>query len=112
MNEIVYRIGKKLDIPFHSAGLSKIGKVSDSVVWQIISDIPGEGIGYSSQFSKIRVQFDIYSISERAVFEISEKLEKEVIGMGIVLLRNGPFFNADTKLYRRTVDVSFFRKGK
>lgn len=112
MNELIYSIGERIGIPFHSAGVSKNSSVSGSVIWQIISDVPGENIGYGSSFSRVRVQFDIYSVLEREVFDICERLEKEVMGLGIVLLRNGPFFNADTKLYRRTVDVSFFRKGK
>lgn len=112
MNELIYSIGEKMETPFHSAGLSKVSNISGNVVWQIISDVPGESLSYSSNLSRVRVQFDIYSISEREVFEMSEKLEKEVVGLGIVLLRSGPFFNADTKLYRRTVDVSFFKKGK
>lgn len=112
MNELIYSIGKRLNIPFHSAGLANNGNVSGSVIWQIVSDVPGTSLGYSSNFSKVRIQFDAYSSSEKLVFEICEKLEKEVIGLGVVLLRSGPFFNANTKLYRRTVDVSFFRKGK
>lgn len=112
MNELIYFMKEKMGIPFHSAGLSKSSNISGGVIWQIISDVPGENIGYGSNFSRIRVQFDIYSVLEREVFDICERLEKEVMGLGIVLLRSGPFFNADTKLYRRTVDVSFFRKGK
>ena len=99
MNELIYSVGNRMGISFHSAGISKDSNVSGSVVWQIVSDVPGEDIGYGSSYSKVRVQFDVYSISEKEVFGICERLEREVIGLGIVLLRSGPFFNAGTKLY-------------
>lgn len=112
VNELIYSIEKKINIPFYSAGVAKGSSGNNYVVWQIVSDVPDITIDYKSDFSKIRVQFDIYSKSERAVFEICEKLESEALGRGLVLLRNGPFLNPDTKMYRRTVDISFFKKGK
>lgn len=112
VNEFIYSVGKKINIPFYSAGVAKEPNGNDYVVWQIVSDVPDITVGYKSDFSKIRVQFDIYSKSERDAFEICEKLESETLSKGLVLLRNGPFLNPDTKMYRRTVDISFFKKGK
>ncbi len=112
LNEIIYDIAQGeafRDIEFYSAGVANKAK-GDYIVWQIISDIPSETIGYASNISKARVQFDIYSRSEEAVFEIGDHLENAMLGKGFVLLRNGPFFNADTKMYRRTIDMSFMRK--
>lgn len=111
MNKLIYDIARKMQIPFYSAGVAQQVRGDSYIVWQIISDVPGKTIGYASNISKVRVQFDIYSRNEEAVFEIGDHLESVMLGKGFVLLRTGPFFNADTKMYRRAIDISFIRKG-
>lgn len=112
MNHLIYRISQALDIPFHSAGVAQSQRGKNYITWQIISDIPARMIDHRRDISKVRIQFDIYTVDEKSVFEISSQLEKELLGKGLTLLRSGPFFNADTKMYRRTIDVSFLRGSK
>lgn len=111
MNKLMYDTSKKMKIPFYSAGIAQNAKGDRYIVWQIISDVPGATIGYKSNVSKMRVQFDIYSRKEEVTFAIGKDLEERLLGKGLVLLRNGPFFDIETKMYRRSIDMSFFRKG-
>ncbi len=110
MNELIQSISTSMDIPFYSAGVAQDGAVDNYIVWQIISDMPYSTTDHYSDLSKMRVQFDIYSRGERRVFEIGNELEKMMQTKGLVLLRNGPFFNVETKLFRRTIDMSILFK--
>lgn len=115
MNIQIYEIfqSEKLkNISLHSSGVLRSTVKDDYVVWQIISDVPNSRMDLSFLTSIVRVQFDVYSEQERRVFEISDDLINEIIcsGKGQLLLSSGPFFNADTRKYRRSIDISFFKE--
>lgn len=115
MNELIYEISKRevfKGVSFYSSGLAKDNAKTPYVTWQIISDNPFSGIGFEMMGSNIRVQFDIYSSSEKEVLTLSGELEKELLGVAIVEMRQGPRLEFGTKLYRRVVDMSFFNKGE
>lgn len=82
------------------------------IVWQVITDTPSQSLGFKSGSSKIRIQFDVYAISSKLVSEIGVELEEIFVGRAITLLRMGPSPEPGTKLYRRTVDMSFFKRGR
>lgn len=81
------------------------------IVWQEITDTPYIGMGFRSNSSKVRVQFDIYAEHQVIVRNIGSELEKLFLGRAIPLLRMGPSPEPNTKLFRRTIDMSFFIKG-
>lgn len=113
INQLIYDVSKNKElkeVPFHNAGTAVMKKGKNYIVWQIVSDVPNRTIDYESKLSKVRVQFDVYTHTERESISISEKLEKMMLGKGLVLSRNGPFFNADTKTYRRIIDISILKR--
>lgn len=82
------------------------------IVWQVITDTPLLGLGFKSYSSKVRIQFDVYARSSKLTNEIGVELERIFIGRAIPLLRMGPSPEPGTKLYRRTIDMSFLKKGR
>lgn len=112
MNHLIYEVSKKMGVPFHSAGTAQTKRGANYITWQIISDVPLQTIDYRSETSKVRLQFDIYAQQEEVAFVISDNLEKEMNGEGLVLARNGPFFDVDTKMYRRTIDMSVLKGNR
>lgn len=82
------------------------------IVWQIITDTPSLDLSFKPRSSKVRIQFDVYAITAKLAKEIGVELERIFIGRAIPLLRMGPSPESGTKLYRRTIDMSFFKKGR
>ena len=88
------------------------GSSAPYIVWSSITETPVYGVGSAVISTKRRIQFDVYAKSGRLVREISDCLEGVFSGKGIVALRMGPFMERGTKLYRKTIDMSFIVKGK
>lgn len=81
------------------------------IVWQVITETPSKTIGFKTGSESFRVQFDIYADHSQLAKKIGIELERVFLGRGIPLLRMGPAPEQGTKLYRRTIDMSFFKKG-
>lgn len=81
------------------------------IVWTNITETPAVGVSNRSLSNKYRIQFDVYSASSYEAQQIGKCLEEVFKGRGIPLLRMGPYPEAGTKLYRRTIDMSFIVKG-
>ncbi len=81
------------------------------VVWTNVAETPNYGVNHKPISSKHRVQFDIYARNGNEAKKLGEILEKAFDGKGIAVLRIGPLPEYGTKLYRRTIDMSFIAKG-
>lgn len=95
----------------YADGGSRDNLLAPYIVWTNITESPTLGVGAKALSSRHRVQFDIYSRDTREVSEIGQCLEKVFMGRGVPLLRMGPLPEVGTKLYRRTIDMSFIVKG-
>lgn len=95
----------------YSDGGSRDDPVSPYIVWTNITEIPTVGVSNRSLSNKHRIQFDVYARNSSQARQIGKCLEEVFRGRGIPLLRMGPYPEAGTKLYRRTIDMSFIVKG-
>lgn len=95
----------------YSEGGKRDNPKAPYIVWQVISEVPYAEIGFKVGGAKFRIQFDVYSSSAKETKDIGKALEKAFIGQGIPVLRMGPYSEPGTKLYRRTIDMSFFKRG-
>lgn len=103
-----YFKGKNKIYPY---GITREDPNAPYVVWTNITETPNYGVKNKSMLNKHRVQFDIYAKNGNEAKKIGEILESAFLGEGIAVLRIGPLPEAGTKLYRRTIDMSFIRKG-
>lgn len=93
-------------------GITRSDPKSPYIVWVNIHETPRFGISDKSLSSKHKVQFDIYASTGIQAKILGELVEEAFRGKGIAALRLGPLPEAGTKLYRRTIDMSFILKGK
>lgn len=94
-----------------SGGLAPLETSSPYVVWQSISKVPMQTIGNKTKNNRLRIQFDIYSDSEREVLQIQNLLNKRLERVGFVISSVGPMREPETNHYRISQDVSFITAG-
>ena len=86
------------------------------VVWQRIASEPQVSLaGFTSGLERIRVQIDCYADTPDAVFALAAAVRAAVQAatgpVRGITVNETDFFEDDTRLYRRAVDVSVFHRS-
>ncbi len=100
--------GKSRIYPY---GVTREDPAPPYVVWTNIVETPSYGVKHKPISSKHRVQFDVYARNGNEAKKIGDVLEMAFDGKGIAVLKTGPLPEHGTKLYRRTIDMSFIKRG-